>query len=236
MRPPAAERDRRGARERDDSNNLLGVLALFAGCYLAMLFVSAALFDVATASDGRVLLPVQMAIAVVVIGLVHRVASRVAGRAVAVSAVVLIVVICAWPWRSIAQGFGTVSTVDLLDHPAFPAPTRSPLAAAVGRLPDDALVASTFPSTLWSGSGHDVIFIPPRYYQVAGDTNDDFRKQLVELGRILTRRHGYVVLYGAVPSEFVTTGELARILKLVEVQRFAEGALYRVEGLQPGVR
>ena len=232
--PPSATAAAR--RERDDSNNLLGVLALFAGCYLAMLFVSAALFDVATASDGRVLLPVQMAIAVVVIGLVHRVASRVAGRAVAVSAVVLIVVICAWPWRSIAQGFGTVSTVDLLDHPAFPAPTRSPLAAAVGRLPDDAAVASTFPSTLWSGSGHDVIFIPPRYYQVAGDTNDDFRKQLVELGRILTRRHGYVVLYGAVPSEFVTTGELARILKLVEVQRFAEGALYRVEGLQPGVR
>jgi len=25
-------------------------------------------------------------------------------------------------------------------------------------------------------------------------------------------------------------------MKLVEVQRFAEGTLYRVEGLQPGVR
>ncbi|HLM18760.1 MAG TPA: hypothetical protein VK549_13130, partial [Acidimicrobiia bacterium] len=206
-------------RERDDSNHLLGVLALFAGSYVVILLVSAALFDAATASEGRVLLPVQMATAVVVIGLVYRVASRVGGRAVAVTAVVMVVIFCAWPWRSIAQGFGRVSTVDLLDRPAFSAPTRSPLAAAVRRLPRDAVVASTFPSTLWLGSGHDVIFIPPRRYQIAGDTNDDFREQLVELGRILTQRRGYVALFTDQPPEFVTTDELVRLVKLVELYR-----------------
>jgi len=112
----------------------------------------------------------------------------------------------------------------------------SPLAAAVRRLPDDAVVASTFPATLWLGSGHDVIFIPPRRYQIAGETNDQLLKQLVELGRILTQRRGYIVVYRDPPPEFVTAGELAWLVKLVEVQRSPEGTLYRVDGLRPWVR
>jgi hypothetical protein len=232
--PPGATTAAR--QQRDDSDHLLGVLALFAGGYVVILFVSAALFDAGTSIEGRLLLPVQMAIVVVIIGLVHRVETRVAGSAVALAAVVLIVLVCAWPWRTLAEGFGRVSTLDLIDRPAFPAPTRSPLAVAVGRLSDDAVVASTFPSTLWFGSGHDVIFIPPRRYQIAGETNDDFREQLVELGRILTQRRGYVVLYRDPPLEFVTLDELARLVKLVEVQRFGDGTIYRVDGLQPGVR
>ncbi len=37
------------------------------------------------------------------------------------------------------------------------------------------------------------------------------------------------------PVEFATYDELARIMKLVEVGRFPQGTLYRVDGLQPGV-
>jgi len=31
-----------------------------------------------------------------------------------------------------------------------------------------------------------VIFVPPRRYQITGETNDQLLEQLVELGRILT--------------------------------------------------
>jgi len=44
------------------------------------------------------------------------------------------------------------------------------------------------------------------------------------------------VLYRDSPPEFVTAGELGWLMKLVEVQRSAEGTLYLVVGLRPWVR
>ena len=71
---------------------------------------------------------------------------------------------------------------------------------------------------------------------MSGQRNDQYREQLIELGRVLGERQGYLVLFPDPPVEFATYDELARIMKLVEVGRFAEGTLYRVDGLQPGVR
>jgi hypothetical protein len=220
--------------ERTASNRLLGVLALFVVAYVVVLYLTATLFDAGISVEGRLLVPIQVAGAVLVVGLVYRVAARLGGTAIAVGAAIVVVVLCAWPWRQIAQGFGTTSTVDLVDR-GFQPPGRSVLGDAVAALPADAVVASTFPSTLYSASGHDAVFVPPRWDRMSGERNDEFRPQLVELGRILAARQGYLALYRSPPKEFATDAELRRIMQLQQVGTFADGALYRVTGLQPGV-
>jgi hypothetical protein len=236
----ATERLPRGASdvvrdERAESNRLLGVLALFVVAYVVVLYLTATLFDAGISVEGRLLVPIQVAGAVLVVGLVYRAATRAGGTAIAVGAAIVVVVLCAWPWRQIAQGFGTTSTVDLVDR-GFQPPGRSALGDAVAALPADALVASTFPPTLYSASRHDVVFVPPRWDRMSGERNDEFRAQLVELGRILADRHGYLALYPDPPKEFATEAELRRVVQLQEVGSFGDGALYRVTGLQPGVR
>jgi len=221
--------------QRSESNRLLGVLALFVAAYVVVLYLTAVFFDAGISVEGRLLVPIQVTGAVLVVGLVYRAAARVGGTSVAVGLAIVVVVVCAWPWRQIAEGFGATSTVDLLDH-GFAQPGRSPLGAAVAKLPADAVVASTFPSTLYSQSGHDVVFVPPRWDRMSGERNDRFHAQLVELGRILGERHGYLALYPDPPKEFASREELARIMQLDAVGTFADGTLYRVDGLQPGAR
>jgi hypothetical protein len=200
--------------------------------YVVVLYLTATLFDAGISVEGRLLVPIQVTGAVLVVGLVYRAAARVGGVAVAVGAAVVVIVLCAWPGREIAQGFGTTSTVGLLEH-GFPVPGRSELGAAVAALPRDAVVASTFPSTLYSASGHDVVFVPPRWDRMSGERNDRFHAQLAELGRVLGARHGYLALYPSPPKEFATYDELARAMRLVEVGRYSDGALYRVEEPAP---
>jgi len=66
------------------------------------------------------------------------------------------------------------------------------------------------PCTLKSASGHDVVFAPPRLDRMAGELYERFHEELVEQGRLVAARNGYLARY---PSR----------------------ALYRVDGLQPGV-
>jgi hypothetical protein len=221
--------------ERTESNQLLGVLAIFVVSYLVVLYLTALLFDAGISVEGRLLVPVQVGGALLVVGLVYRAAARLGGTALAIGAAVVVVVACAWPWREIAQGFGTTSTVDLLDH-GFRAPGRSQLGDAVAALAPGAVVASTFPPSLYAASGHDVVFIPPRWDRMSGERNDRFHAQLVELGRILGQRRGYLALYPDPPKEFATLTELSRVMRLTSVGHFTDGTLYRVDGLQPGIR
>jgi hypothetical protein len=220
--------------QRAESNQLLGLLALFVASYVVVLYLTALLFDAGISVEGRLLVPIQVAGAVLVVGLVFRAAARVGGTAIAVGAAIVVVVVCAWPWRQIGQGFGTTSTVDLLDR-GFQPPGRSPLGDAVAALPAGALVASTFTPTLYAASGHDLVFVPPRWDRMSGERNDRYHTQLVELGRLLTDHGGYLALYDHPPKEFASSEELGRIMKLEQVGRFADGSLYRVGGLQPGV-
>jgi hypothetical protein len=234
-----AERQPRDAddtarEQRTDSNRLLGVVALFVVSYVVVLYLTATFFDAGIVVEGRLLVPVQVAGAILVVGLVYRAVARIGATALAVGAAIVVVVFCAWPWRQIAQGFGTTSTLDLLDR-GFPPLRRSTLGEAVAKLPPGVPVASEFPSGLYFMSGHDVVFVPPRYDRMSGTHNDQFKAQLTDLGRILGERQGYLALSPDPPVEFATYDELARIMKLVEVGRFPEGTLYRVDGLQPGV-
>ena len=167
----AAPRDRGGARdaglvrrhraapagatdvvrdERVESNRLLGVLALFVVAYVVVLYLTATLFDAGISVEGRFAgadpghgCSAGRGARVPRRGTRGRHRDR--GRRVAI----VVVVLSAWPWRQIAQGFGTTSTVDLLDR-GFQPPGRSALGErgrrAAGRcgrgvdLPVDALL------------------------------------------------------------------------------------------------
>jgi len=175
---------------RVEPNRLLGVLALFVVAYVVVLYLTATLFDAGISVEGRLLVPIQVMGAVLVVGLGYRAAARVGATAIAVGIAIVVVVLCAWPWRQIA---------------------------------------------LYSASGHDVVFVPPRWDRMPGERNDEFHSELVDLGRILRKERGYLALYAHPPEEFATRAEVARTMQLEEVGNFADGALYRVIGLRPGV-
>jgi hypothetical protein len=162
-------------------------------------------------------------------GLLYRVVRAWSPVAVAVVVTAAFLVVCGWPWRTIARGFGTTTTVQLLAD-GWPETPESPLGQAVAALPDSALVASNYPATIYRSGGHDSVFIPPRRDDIAGRDNDDVDRQLAELGTILTRRHGYVALYRDSSTAFVSAERLARAMNLREIATFADGALFRVEG------
>ncbi|MEA2405486.1 MAG: hypothetical protein QOE08_2133 [Thermoleophilaceae bacterium] len=231
--PVADEGDARepDADDPDDPEPawLLGLLALFVVAYLATVFVTAVFLDATTSPEGRLLVPVQIAGALLVLGLVHRATLTVSGDSIAaVALTVVVVVLCAWPWRSIANGYGTTSTVDVVQD-GFPAQAKSPLGEAVARLPAGALIATTFPASLYASSGRDNIFAPPRRSLIAGEDNPDFAAQLRELGRVLAARHGYLVLYPDLTTALPSAKDFRRAMHLVRVGTYADGVIYRVE-------
>jgi hypothetical protein len=208
---------------------LLGLLALFVVAYLATVFVTAVFLDATTSPEGRLLLPVQLAGAFLVLGLVYRATMTVSGSSIAaVTLTIVVVVLCAWPWRPIANGYGQTSTVDVV-RDGFPARAKSPLGEAVARLPAGALIATTFPASLYASSGRDNIFAPPRRNLIAGEDNPDFEAQLRELGRVLAARHGYLVLYPGLTTALPSAGDFRRAMQLVRVGTYPDGVIYRVE-------
>lgn len=211
-----------------DVRRLLGILALFVAAYLLMVILTNVFLDASTSLEGRLLVPVQVTGGVLVLGLVHRALLIRAGARVAAVVVVVLMVWSAWPTRAIVRPFGSVSTVSALDD-SFPARARSPLAEAVAKLPADARLASNVPANVFYDTGRASIFLPPKQYLVAGERNDDFGAQADELGRIFSTRHGYVVLYADLSTALPSAADLGKHMRLVEVGRFRDGVLYRVE-------
>jgi hypothetical protein len=211
-----------------DVRRLLGILALFVAGYLLMVILTNVFLDASTSLEGRLLLPVQVTGGVLVLGLVHRSLVLRAGARIAAVVVVVLMVWSAWPTRAIVRPFGSVSTVSALDD-SFPARVRSSLAEAVRKLPPDALLASNVPANVFYDTGRDSIFLPPKQYLVAGERNHDFGAQADELGRIFAARHGYIALYADFSTALPSAADLGKHMQLVEVGRFRDGVLYRVE-------
>jgi hypothetical protein len=207
---------------------LLGILALFVAGYLLMVILTNVFLDASTSLEGRLLVPVQVTGGVLVLGLVHRSLVFRAGARIAAVAVVVLMVWSAWPTRAIVRPFGSVSTVSALED-SFPARARSPLAEAVTKLPPDALLASNVPANVFYDTGRNSIFLPPKQYLVAGERNHDFGAQADALGRIFAARHGYIVLYADFSTALPSAGDLGKHMQLVEVGRYRDGVLYRVE-------
>jgi hypothetical protein len=219
-----ADRADRGQRE---VKHLLGILALFVVAYLVMVLATNVFLDASTSLEGRLLVPVQVAGGLLVVGLVHRALVFRAGATVAAVAVVVVLVWCAWPARAIVKPFGSWSTIEALDD-GFPARARSPLAEAAAKLPPGTLLASNVPANVFFDTGRNVIFLPPKQYLVAGERNPDFSEQARQLGRILATRHGDIVLYDDFNAALPSAADLGKHMTLVEVGRFRDGVLYRV--------
>lgn len=216
------------AREHDaEVKQLLGTLALFVAGYLLMVVVTNVFLDASTSLEGRLLVPVQIAGGILVLGLVHRALVYRAGATVAAAAVVVVMVWCAWPARAIVRPFGSESTISALDH-SFPETARSPLADAAAELPAGAPLASNVPAKLFFDAGRGSIFLPPKQYLVAGTRNADFATQTRQLGRIFAARHGYIVLYDDASPALAQAADLAEHMTLVAAGRFRDGVLYRV--------
>jgi 4-amino-4-deoxy-L-arabinose transferase-like glycosyltransferase len=211
-----------------DSDRLLGAIGIFVVVSVLVLLATATFFDASIPVEGRLLLPIQLGGILLVPGLLFRVTRQWSTRTVAVVVTVAFLMLCAWPWRSIARGYGTVTTAQLLDD-GWAAGNGSPLGRAVAKLPAGALVASNYPATVYQSGGHASIFVPPRRDIIAGRDNEHLPRQLDELGRILARRRGYVALYNDATTFFASHEQLARAMNLVAVGTFPDGTLYRVD-------
>ena len=221
---------------RTESDRLLGVLALFVTLYVVVLYLTATLFDAGISVEGRLLVLIEVAGVVLVVGLAYRAAAR-SGAPRSRSASPSSWWCCAW---AVATDRGGVRHhVDR--RPARPrVPARggpSPLGDAITAVcRPTRWVASTFPSTVYTASGHDVVLSHPAGTACRGSTTIGSTTSSWRSARRLAQGHGYLALDPDPPKEFATTEELARIMKLTQVGQFGEGALSASDGLQPGVR
>jgi endonuclease/exonuclease/phosphatase (EEP) superfamily protein YafD len=165
---------------------------------------------------------------VLVLGLLHEALIRWVRVTAAAVAVLVVLVWCAWPGRAIVRPFGKASTIAALED-GFPVRAPSPVAQAAAQLPPDALLASNVPANLYLDGGRASIFLPPQINLVAGKRNQDYQAQLQQLGRIFAARHGYVVMYPDFNPALAQVGDLERAMKLVEVGRYSDGVIYRVD-------
>ncbi len=212
-----------------DSDRLLGALAVYVVMSLLALWATATFFDASIPLEGRLLLPVQLGVVLLAPGLLYRAVRAWSTATIAVVVTAVFLVFCGWPWRTIARGYGTTTTPQLLAD-GWPTAKPSPLGVAVGKLPADALVAANFPATIYQNGGHDSVFVPPRWDLIAGHANHDVNRQLAELGRILARRQGYVALYSDSTKLFASEAQLRKAMNLETIGTFADGTLYRVTG------
>ena len=211
-----------------DVRRLLGILALFVASYLLMVIVTNVFLDASTSLEGRLLVPVQVTGGVLVLGLVHRTLVSAPARGSWRSSSW-----CSWcgacgrpapscarsaasrrsPRRRQLPGPGAVAA----GRGGGEAPARR--APGVERARQRVLRHRAWPS----------IFLPPKQYLVAGERNADFGAEADELGRIFSTRHGYVVLYADFSTALPSAADLGKHMQLVEVGRFRDGVLYRVE-------
>jgi hypothetical protein len=212
-----------------DSDRLLGALAVYVVMSLLALWATATFFDASIPLEGRLLLPIQLGAVLLVPGLLYRALRAWSTAAVACVVTSVFLVFCAWPWRTVARGYGTTTTAQLLAD-GWPAAPPSALGVAVGKLPPDALVAANFPATIYQNGGHDSVFVPPRWDLIAGHANRDVDRQLAELGRILARRRGYLALYTDSTKLFASEAQIRNAMALQTVGTFSDGTLYRVTG------
>ena len=207
-------------------------LATGLGALMIMSFVVVAFArsftDAQVPFNGRVLLPGIVALALLV-GASRFEWSSTADRVLA-GALVAVAVLAVWPWANRGGWIlsGTRTTAQAISTSAA-TPGRPPgITAALRELPPGRIV-SDYPENTWYYADRPSIHMPSKEDVTAGRHNDDFGRQMREVGDVL-RRGDFVVLYRC-PSDaafFPTVDEIREFVDLTTVYEQPDGCIYRV--------
>jgi hypothetical protein len=117
--------------------------------------------------------------------LARRVRTRAASTTASVAFVVVALVMASTSVRTLEH-----FVVDR--HP--PAADVSPLRRALAGVPRGTFIATNAPDRVYVATGRSSIFTPSHRYPVSDEVNPRFVEQIQELGRVLQREHGVLVM------------------------------------------
>jgi hypothetical protein len=222
---PAAVEDGGDARPFDDP--LWAVLVTFAAVYLLALLASRVFANTNIGLDARLIAPVRAIAYVIVVALAYRFARalvegrwRHPGRA------------CGWLVFGVSAVICVPSLGDatrLVTDGAQTGELRADnFLAAVDRLPDDALILTNAPETLWLSLDRRSIIVPIKYVPEAGLYNEHYERDVAETVRLLARPNAYLAMFrGYDGSTLATVDDLEPHIPLDPVGRYGGGVIYR---------
>jgi hypothetical protein len=234
VRPDDREPAPAEAEERTNPR-ILPILAVYVGCYAAVLVVARTLTDASIAFQfgGRLLVPALPVAWLVALGVVARWAHA---RLPALTAtrVVTGVAVAAMVLAALQVSRGSEQIFGWPDGPGVNPPVAaSPTLQLLRRYPRSTFVATNDPGRAWYDDGFDAVNVPAARIALSNRRNPHLARDIAELRSLLAERHGLVVY---VDGPYLTTlhlmgeDQLKAALPLREIAHTADGRVYELAG------
>ena len=207
---------------------------------LGVLVITAAMLDADVSFDRRLLLPVEVTVVLLWAATATTAARSTRGPATRSTSIAL------WPvsarscaGRSFAPlGFMAVTLFALsrlwvptigfpqgLGKPGHPPP--DPILVALADYPPDIVIATNIPEEVWTATGRASIVAPAPINKLSGRATANFEEQVVEMGRLVGRRNGILVVLRTDSLRALRTGDIVQWLPCASlVVEQANGQIY----------
>jgi hypothetical protein len=207
---------------------LFVLLALFAGCSVALVLVSRWVANSNLEFDARLLAPVRAVVVVLLVSLGYHVLRRLLRgrpvRSAARRASGATLLGCALLTIPFAAGTSELVT----EGTPVGRPRAGGVLRAVDRLPPGARLVTNAPETVWLVTGRRSVLVPVKRVPEVGARNPTYRRDLAQMPAVLGEPSTFLVLLDGVDGRTLADAPtIDREVSLSLVSRFADGSIYR---------
>lgn len=191
---------------------------LFVVCYAGLLVITRTWLDASLAIDNRILGPLQIVLYLLIASLLYwAVRSRLSTGASGLWAIGAVVIASCLVWIPNAASLSSELTLV--------APTAK-TDMAVRTIPPSRFIITDDAPGLYLYYGHKSILLPFRRYYTTNQVNRDFHRDLQEVGKLIRRKDGLVIVWPMFsPSVATLVTELEQVSHLVIVEHLPDGGV-----------
>jgi hypothetical protein len=187
-------------------------------CYAGLLVITRTWLDASLAIDNRILGPLQIVLYLLIASLLYwAVRSRLSTGASGLWAIGAVVIASCLVWIPNAASLSSELTLV--------APTAK-TDMAVRTIPPSRFIITDDAPGLYLYYGHKSILLPFRRYYTTNQVNRDFHRDLQEVGKLIRRKDGLVIVWPMFsPSVATLVTELEQVSHLVIVEHLPDGGV-----------
>lgn len=179
-------------------------LAVFGVVQLAVLLVTSALLDADVSFDRRLMYPTELAVVLLVVGVVAVAPRPAVSVALCLALVVLERRASAGPYPqglSVPDGAAPEAVFEVLD-----------------REPSDRIIATSVPEFVWVATGRASIVAPAAFDKLRDRPNPRYEAELVELGHAVGARGGVLLIQRIESPRLTRPSDVARLLPCASIR------------------
>lgn len=188
-------------------------LAVFGAVQLAVLLLTSALLDADVSFDRRLMYPTELAVVLLVVGIVAVAPRRATSVALCLAIVVLERRMSAGPYPqglSVPDGAPPEAIFEVLD-----------------REPPERIIATSVPEFVWAATGRASIVAPSAYDKLRDRPNPRYETELVTLGRAVGARGGVLLIQRIESPRLTRPSDVERLLPCASIRyEDAQALLY----------